>query len=78
MKDFVEGSADDGFIVFSLGSIIKGKYMPSAFQKAFVEAFGQIKQRVVWKHEGKLDGLTQNVLKSSWLPQQDLMGNYYG
>lgn len=44
LEEFVEGSGDDGFIVFTLGSMVHN--MPQAIAKEFFEAFRQIPQRV--------------------------------
>jgi UDP:flavonoid glycosyltransferase YjiC (YdhE family) len=41
---------------------------------AFFEAFAVLPQRVVWKFENEIPGLSGNVFTSSWLPQQDILG----
>ena len=48
--------------------------MPPQYRQAFVEAFSRLPQRVLWKYEGELEGLSDNVKTSSWLPQQDVLG----
>lgn len=44
LAEFVEGSGDDGFIIFTLGSMVSK--MPAEIAKQFLEAFRQIPQRV--------------------------------
>ncbi|GAB6026751.1 hypothetical protein CHUAL_013256 [Chamberlinius hualienensis] len=75
LQTFIHGSGNDGFIVFSLGTVVKGRFMNDQFVTAFVEAFGQLKQRVIWKYEKQLKNLPPNVMIVSWLPQQDLMAH---
>lgn len=45
LEEFVNGSGDDGFIVFTLGSMVEN--MPVEKAKEFFSAFGQIPQRVI-------------------------------
>ena len=54
--------------------------MPESKRDAFTRALGRLRQRVVWKWEGSLPGARgevqpANILTSSWLPQQDLLGH---
>lgn len=44
LQEFVDGSGDNGFIVFTLGSVVSN--MPMEKAKLFLDAFGQIPQRV--------------------------------
>lgn len=44
LEEFVNGSGDDGFIVFTLGSMVNS--MPEEKAKVFFDAFRQIPQRV--------------------------------
>lgn len=45
LEDFVNGSGDDGFIVFSMGSVVST--MPEEKAKHFLDAFRKIPQRVM-------------------------------
>lgn len=74
-EKFVNDSGEDGFIVFSMGSIVQGHYLPDNLVGAFKTAFSQIKQRVIWKYETPLEGLSPNVMIAKWIPQQDLIGH---
>lgn len=44
LEEFVNGSGDDGFVVFSLGSMVAN--MPEDKAKLFFDAFRQIPQKV--------------------------------
>ncbi|XP_013871924.1 UDP-glucuronosyltransferase [Austrofundulus limnaeus] len=74
LKEFVEGSGDDGFIVFTLGSYVAS--MPEEKAKMFLDAFRQIPQRVVWRYTGVLPkDIPKNVRILKWLPQNDLLAH---
>ncbi|CAL4063762.1 unnamed protein product, partial [Meganyctiphanes norvegica] len=75
MLDWIEGSGDTGVIYFSLGSVAKGDSVPAKYRALFVEAFRQLKQRVIWKYEQDLPGLSDNVMLTDWAPQQDILGH---
>ncbi|CAG7720378.1 unnamed protein product, partial [Allacma fusca] len=58
---FLNGSKD-GFILFSMGSALKGSMMPENYRKMFLNVFSKLKQRVLWKWETeKMDDLPPNV-----------------
>lgn len=74
LEEFIEGSGDDGFVVFTLGSMVST--MPEDKAKQFVDAFRQIPQRVVWRYTGPLpDDAPKNLKVMKWLPQNDLLGH---
>ncbi|XP_040913206.1 UDP-glucuronosyltransferase-like [Toxotes jaculatrix] len=74
LEEFVEGSGDDGFIVFTLGSMVSN--MPEEKAKQFFDAFRQIPQRVVWRYTGVSPGdIPKNVRLMKWLPQNDLLAH---
>lgn len=68
------GSGEDGFIFFSLGSIVPAKKMPEEYRRAFVNVFSRLKQRVIWKWEADMSDVPSNVMIRKWLPQQDILG----
>uniref|UniRef100_A0A3Q3G2C1 UDP glucuronosyltransferase 1 family, polypeptide A1 n=1 Tax=Labrus bergylta TaxID=56723 RepID=A0A3Q3G2C1_9LABR len=73
IKEFVDGSGDDGFIVFTLGSMVSN--MPEETAKQFFEAFRQLPQRVLWRYTGvPPKDAPKNVKLMKWLPQNDLLG----
>ncbi|XP_068186139.1 UDP-glucuronosyltransferase-like isoform X2 [Antennarius striatus] len=74
LQEFVDGSGDDGFIVFTLGSMVPN--MPEKMTKQFFDAFHQIPQRVVWRYTEVRPGDTpKNVKLMKWLPQNDLLAH---
>ncbi|XP_027146820.1 UDP-glucuronosyltransferase-like isoform X2 [Larimichthys crocea] len=74
LQEFVDGSGDDGFIVFTLGSMVSN--MPEEKAQHFFDAFRQIPQRVVWRYTGvpPVD-VPKNVKLMKWLPQNDLLAH---
>lgn len=67
----------EGVIFCSLGSIVPIDSMPHHLVEAFVDAFRKLPQRVIWKISGKrLEKLPENVVVSSWLPQQRILGKF--
>lgn len=76
LEEWVAGSGKDGFIFFSLGSVVKPSAMPEQYRQALVKAFGSLKQRVLWKwDEDTMEDLPPNVRLGKWLPQQDILGD---
>ena len=67
--------AEDGFIVFTLGSLVSVSEMPEEDLKAFLKAFAKLPQKVIWKWESEIPpNLPPNIMMTKWLPQQDLLG----
>jgi len=71
--------SEDGFIVFSLGTILQGMTMPDEVRMKILRVFSRLKGlRVVWKWESETmeiaGGVPKNVMLKKWLPQQDLLG----
>ncbi|XP_032792429.2 UDP-glycosyltransferase UGT5 [Daphnia magna] len=72
----IADEANDGFIVFTLGSMIKATSIPSVTLQTFLKVFSEIPQRVIWKWEGEVpEDTPPNVVMADWLPQQDLLGH---
>nr|QVG59862.1 UDP-glucuronosyltransferase [Nilaparvata lugens] len=70
--------AEEGVIIFSLGSNMQGTSVSEEKRAIFVQAFSMYPQvRVIWKWESdqKIPGLTNNVLTTKWLPQQDILAH---
>ncbi|KAG5670550.1 hypothetical protein PVAND_000804 [Polypedilum vanderplanki] len=75
LKTFLD-EAEDGAILFSLGSNAKSTFLPENTIKTLLKAFSQIKQRVVMKWESDtLKGKPENVFISKWLPQDDVLAH---
>ena len=66
-----------GVVYFCLGSLLKGKTMPVHLRNAFLNAFRQLPQRVLWKWENDtLPNKPDNVMIKKWMPQRDILGTY--
>ena len=77
LKTFAD-EADKGFILFTLGSLIKVSSMPAKTLQAFLDAFSKLELKIICKWEAEIPtNLPTNILMVKWLPQQDLLGNYY-
>lgn len=75
IQNFLD-SAKDGAILFSMGSIIKGTQWSKQHREAFIEAFGKLKQKVLWKYEADvLPNKPSNVMISPWIPQRDILAH---
>jgi glucuronosyltransferase len=58
-----------------MGSAVYSSDMPEIKLKAFLEAFSELKQRILWKWEkDSLPGKPQNVKIGKWFPQTDILG----
>ncbi|XP_042861922.1 UDP-glucosyltransferase 2-like [Penaeus japonicus] len=75
LESWISGAGPEGVVYFSLGTVVRENSMPVVYRDMFVEAFKRLKQRVVWKFEGEVEGISDNVLIQKWLPQQDILGN---
>lgn len=74
LEDFVQSSGEHGFIVMSLGTLVKG--LPAEITSEIAAAFAQIPQKVIWRHVGKPpNNLGNNTLLVEWMPQNDLLGH---
>ncbi|RXG56124.1 2-hydroxyacylsphingosine 1-beta-galactosyltransferase [Armadillidium vulgare] len=61
LEDWVEGSGEEGFIFFSLGSALNPDFLP---------------EKVLWKwNKETMPDLPSNVKLQKWLPQPDLLGH---
>lgn len=77
LQDLVD-TAEHGVIVISWGSMIRAESMPDSRRDALLKALSQLKQRVIWKWENStLPNQPPNVYIKSWLPQRDLLCEYF-
>ncbi|XP_069165918.1 UDP-glycosyltransferase UGT5-like [Procambarus clarkii] len=75
LESWITGAGSAGVIYFSLGSITQGTDMPVQYRNFFIEAFRRLPQRVIWKYEGVIENLPDNVMTNMWLPQQDILAH---
>jgi glucuronosyltransferase len=75
LQEYLDG-ATDGAILFSLGSYLNSSDMPAERMQMFVNAFGNLTQRVIWKFEDEsLTDLPYNLKIMKWLPQSDILAH---
>ncbi|XP_071454148.1 uncharacterized protein [Hetaerina americana] len=77
LKAFLDGAGKEGAIYFSLGSSLRSSNFSDEIRDELINAFSQVKQRVLWKWEGDspLPGKTENVRTEKWVPQQDVLAH---
>ncbi|XP_061379751.1 UDP-glucosyltransferase 2-like isoform X1 [Danaus plexippus] len=68
-------TAKDGVIYFSLGSLLKGRKIPSAVKKRFLNIFSELKQEIIWKFDEQMTDLPKNVHIVTWAPQQSILAH---
>ncbi|XP_037836936.1 UDP-glucuronosyltransferase 2A3-like isoform X2 [Kryptolebias marmoratus] len=74
LEEFVQSSGEHGFILMSLGTLIKA--LPSEITSEIAAAFAQLPQKVIWRHAGQRpNNLGNNTLLVKWMPQNDLLGH---
>ncbi|XP_014228381.1 UDP-glucuronosyltransferase 1-7-like [Trichogramma pretiosum] len=76
-KDIQEflNNATDGAVYFSLGSNLQSRQLPPLALKALSDAFGSLKQRVLWKHDGHVSAQADNIKLVEWAPQQAILAH---
>ncbi|EDW58411.1 UDP-glycosyltransferase UGT5 [Drosophila virilis] len=68
--------ATHGAIYFSLGTQVRSADLPPEKLKIFLDAFGSLKQRVLWKFEDdSFPNLPANVMIQKWMPQGDILAH---
>nr|CAD7450895.1 unnamed protein product [Timema bartmani] len=66
--------AKHGVVYYSMGSMIRAETFPEEKRRAFLEAFSELPQRVLWKWEGgEPPDQPNNVLTQKWMPQLDIL-----
>ncbi|PNF35836.1 UDP-glucuronosyltransferase 2B1 [Cryptotermes secundus] len=75
LEDYLN-EAEHGVIYFSMGSMIRAETLPSEKRDAFLQAFSELPQRVLWKWESDaMPGQPNNVKIAKWLPQFDILNH---
>ncbi|KAK2820103.1 hypothetical protein Q5P01_023062 [Channa striata] len=74
LEEFVKSSGEHGFILMSLGTLVKG--LPLGITSEIAAAFAQIPQKVIWRHVGEHpNNLGNNTMLVKWMPQNNLLGH---
>ncbi|XP_069675722.1 UDP-glucosyltransferase 2-like [Periplaneta americana] len=66
--------AKAGVIYFSMGSLIRSETFTNNKLRAFIDAFSQLPQRVLWK-ASHVSGLPANVKTAAWVPQLEVLNH---
>ncbi|XP_013139727.1 PREDICTED: UDP-glucuronosyltransferase 3A1-like [Papilio polytes] len=71
----VADNARNGFIYFSMGSMLKSSRIPDIIKKGLLDVFSKLKQTVIWKFEEDLLDRPKNVHIVSWAPQWSILAH---
>ncbi|XP_075217447.1 UDP-glucosyltransferase 2-like [Lycorma delicatula] len=74
LKELLDKSSQ-GFIVLSLGSMLRCSTLPKHVINAFIKTFSKLPYLVLWKIEDDLPSLPQNVITKKWLPVNDVLAH---
>jgi glucuronosyltransferase len=75
IQEFLD-SATDGAILFSMGSFVQSTDWTVQQREAFVNVFGKLKQKILWKYENEtLPCNPGNIKIGKWLPQRDIVAH---
>ncbi|KAM8707357.1 hypothetical protein ACLKA7_011444 [Drosophila subpalustris] len=73
LLDFLDG-AEHGVIYFSMGMEILNNWLPNKVEENMLQAFSQLKQRVIWKHEMEtMPNKSDNIYLTSMASQRLLL-----
>lgn len=74
LKDFLD-SATNGFIYFSLGTIIQSHQLTKDKVKVILDTLKELPYKVLWKYgSDDLPEKSTNIKVMKWVPQQDVLG----
>ena len=74
-EEFLQSAGDHGIILMSFGTLFSNEL--SDLFSIFDNVFSRLSQRVIWANLGarSIHGLSSNVLRRQWIPQNDLLGH---
>lgn len=47
--------------------------LPKHVQRTFINSLAQVPQRVLWKYDGEIKDLPDNIMTRKWFPQRDIL-----
>ncbi|CAG9134457.1 unnamed protein product [Plutella xylostella] len=68
-------NSKQGFVYFSMGSVLKSANFPAHTRQALLKVFEKLPYTVLWKFEEAMDGLPKNVHVRAWMPQQSILAH---
>ncbi|CAH4027589.1 unnamed protein product [Pieris brassicae] len=71
----VMDSAKHGVVYFSLGTMLRSSALPEGKTRELLDAFGTLKQTVIWKYEDPLTNVPKNVHVIQWAPQPSILAH---
>nr|QPA18385.1 UDP-gluconosyltransferase [Trialeurodes vaporariorum] len=74
IENFIE-SSPHGVIYFCLGSMMRAASISDQKKSAFMFAFSQLKERVLWKFEEETIATHDNIMIKKWMPQRDILAH---
>ncbi len=74
IKEFIE-SAKHGVIYFSLGGNVKPSKMSLQKKKDILNALKNLKEKIIWKWDEKLDVDEDKIMVRNWFPQNDILAH---
>ncbi|CAH0599554.1 unnamed protein product [Chrysodeixis includens] len=74
LQDLLD-SAKNGFVYFSMGSVVKSAMLPEQTRLALIKIFSKLPYTVLWKFEEPISGLPKNVHVRPWLPQPSVLAH---
>lgn len=73
----MDNAKEKGVILFSLGSNVRSDQLPKQILEMLIETFQKTKENILWKFETDISGLPSNVKIAKWLPQADILGEFW-
>lgn len=75
LQTFLDDAVDK-VIFLSFGTFVKSNEMPPERLKVFLDALGQVKQRVIWHYDDEsIPNIPSNVLIRKWSPHSDILAH---
>ena len=75
LEDFLTGETPVVYISF--GTAFQSIHLPAAWKNIIVDAASSLPYKILWKFDGELLDLPENVMIMKWLPQQDILGESF-
>ncbi|XP_043503397.1 UDP-glucosyltransferase 2-like, partial [Polistes fuscatus] len=74
LKEFIDNGSN-GFIYVSLGTNIHPSMFPKKLLDIFFNVFSNLPVKVVWKFNGNILKIPENIYIAAWFPQQTILAH---